>query len=176
MADPKYLRFISVEPGDAMQALRTADVHHIPALLERLFTPTPSKGIAKINVHFSAPSFSLVIEDVLGVATVKWPFDTVRFPQLSADEQRRYYLQQLKDALRLAADRYGWDKARLDGCSAQIRADDFKAQWWWPAKPKQNPTRQMSAQVFVEMAAVTCAAKFGIPSPCASSRPAASSA
>src|SRR6185295_19394835 len=125
MADPKYFRLISVEPDTAMSALRTADVHQIPALVERLFTPTRSKGIAKINIHFSAANSSPAVEDVLGIATVAWPFDTVRFPQLSGEKQRHYYLQQLHDALVFAAERYGWDKARLDASCAQIRTDDF---------------------------------------------------
>jgi TPR repeat protein len=155
MADPKYLRSIAVWPEAIMPVLCTVDVHHLPDLLQRLFTPTPSRGIAKLNVRFVPEEASPVLEDTAGVATITWSFDTARFPQLSATKQRGYYLQQLRDALRFAADRYGWDTIRLDSCCAQIRNDDFKAQWWWPAKPKFNPTRQMSAQVFIQMAART---------------------
>jgi TPR repeat protein len=138
-----------------MPAFRSTEVHHIPDLLQRFYTPTPSGGIAKINVRFSPTNTPPTLEDALGVATIVWPFDTVRFPQLSATEQNGYYLQQLRDALIFAADRYGWDTARLDSCCEQIRSDGFKASWWWPTKPKLNPTRRISAQVFIEMAATT---------------------
>ena len=138
-----------------MSTLRTAEVHHLPDLLQRLYTPTPSRGIAKANVRFSPPNTSPVLEDALGVATVVWPFDTDRFPQLNSVEQRGYYLQQLRGSLTFAAERYGWDVVRLDSCCAQIQNDGFKAEWWWPTKQKLNPSRLMSAQVWVEMAAAT---------------------
>ena len=155
MAEPKYLRFIVVSPDTVLPVLRSADVHHIPDLLQRLYTPAASKGIAKINVRLSADTTAPTLEDALGVATIVWPFDTVRFPQLSGAEQCSYYLQQLHDALAFAAPSYDWDAARLDACCAQIRNEGFQGRWWWPAKPKPNPSRKINAQVFVEMATTT---------------------
>jgi len=87
MADPKYLRFLVVWTDAVMPVIRTTEVHHIPDLLQRLYTPTPSRGIAKINVRFVPDDASPTLEDALGVATIVWPFNTVRFPQLSAKEQ-----------------------------------------------------------------------------------------
>lgn len=153
MSAPKYLRYIRNRWDEVpfLDFFRAAEVHHITYLLQMSFAPVPSPGIAMINVTF-IPSGVPSIQELIDIADLRWPFAVDKFQELSVHEQQVMFIQKLRDALMFAADRYGLDKGRLDASCEKVQSDGFKAQWWWPAKPKFDPTRRTSARVFVEVA------------------------
>lgn len=110
MAEPKYLRSISVWPDEVIETIRGAEVHHIPDLLQRALLPLPSRASRRLTSGSYRPTASPGWKRRWASRRFAGRLIVVRFLNKTLATSALIISISFGDALAFAADRYGWIK------------------------------------------------------------------